>query len=71
MASLWGSHGRRPCTDDGAKQAIRTCPLEEEGHLGRLSAYRKNRVKGEAASLTLDAEAFRASSRLVFFLFRG
>ena len=30
-----------------AKQATRTGPLEEEGHLGRLHAYRKDRVNGE------------------------
>ena len=30
-----------------AKQATRAGLLEEEGHLGRLRAYRKDRVNGE------------------------
>ena len=29
------------------KQVTRAGPLEEEGNLGCLRAYRKNRVKGE------------------------
>ena len=38
--------------------------LEEEGHLGRLHAYRKNRVK---QALTIIAEALRALSGLGLF----
>ena len=47
-----------------AKQATRTGPLEEEGHLGRLRAYRKDPC--ERRALTLVAEAFRALSGLGF-----
>ena len=40
--------------------------VEEEGHLGRLRVYRKNRVKGEISPLTLVAEALRVLYGLGF-----
>ena len=48
--SLSGSHGRRLSSGhnmQSAKQATKAGLFEEEGHLGRLRAHRKDRVNGE------------------------